>query len=63
MLRETVTLSFGEGNSAVNDAWEYGDFDHKQVTNNACSDLCFDNVLHPHSSNKILFDYRRYMDI
>ena len=39
MLRETVTVSFGEGNSAVNAAWEYGDFDRKQVTNNACSDI------------------------
>ena len=46
MLRETVTVSFGEGNSAVNAAWEYGDFGRKQVTNNICSDLCFDNVLH-----------------
>ena len=46
MLRETVTVSFGEGNSAVNAAWEYGDFDRKLVTNNACSDFCFDNVLH-----------------
>ena len=44
MLRGTVTESFGEGNSAVNAAWEYGDFDHKQVTDNACSDFCFDNV-------------------
>ena len=41
MLRETVTVSFGEGNSAVNTAWEYGDFDRKQVTDNACSDFCF----------------------
>ena len=36
MLRETVTVSFGEGNSAVNAAWEYGDFDGKQDTDNAC---------------------------
>ena len=46
MLRETVTVSFGDVNSAVNATWEYGDFDRKLVTNNACSDLCFDNVLH-----------------
>ena len=46
MLRETVTVSFGEGNSAVNAAWEYGDFDHKQVTDNAYSDFCFNNVLY-----------------
>ena len=29
MLRETVTVSLGEGNSAVNAAWEYGDVDGK----------------------------------
>ena len=46
MLRETVTVSFGEGNSAVNAAWEYGDLDRKLVPNNACSDFCFGNVLH-----------------
>ena len=64
MLRETVTVSFGEGNSAVNAAWEYGDFDRKLVTNNACSDFCFDNVLHTHSSYEIWFDYRhRYMNV
>ena len=45
MLRETVTVSFGEGNSAVNAAWEYGDFDGKQVTDNAYGDFCF-NVLY-----------------
>ena len=39
-----VTLSFGEGNSAVNAVWEYGDFDRKQVTDNACIIFCFDNV-------------------
>ena len=32
MLRETVTVSFGEGNSAASAAWEYGDFDGKQDT-------------------------------
>ena len=46
MLRETVTVSCGEGNSAVNAAWEYGDFDRKQVTDNACSNFCFNNVSH-----------------
>ena len=44
MLRETVTVSFGEGNSAVNVAWEHGDFDGKQDTENAYSDFCFNNV-------------------
>ena len=63
MLRETVAVSIGEGNSVVNVAWEYGDFDRKLVTNNACRDFCFDNVLHTHSSNKILFDYHRYMNL
>ena len=63
MLRETVTVSFGEGNSAVNAAWEYGDFDRKLVTNNACSDFSFDNVLHTHSSYEILFDYLRCMNV
>ena len=62
MLRETVAVSIGEGNSVVNAAWECGDFDRKLVTNNACRDFCFD-VLHTHSSNKILFDYRRYMNV
>ena len=62
MLPETVTVSFGEGNSAVNAAWEYGDFDRKLVPNNACSDFCFD-VLHTPSSNKILFDYHQYMSV
>ena len=42
MLRETVTLSFREGNSAVNVAREYGGFDRRQVTDKACSDFCFD---------------------
>ena len=46
MLRATVTVSFGEGNSAVNAAWEYGDFDDKQDTDNACRDFCFHNVLY-----------------
>ena len=46
MLRETVTVSFGKGNSAVNTAWEYSDFDRKQVTDNACSDFCFNNVFY-----------------
>ena len=46
MLRETVNVSFGEGNSAFNATWEYGDFDRKQVTDNACGDFCFNNVLH-----------------
>ena len=46
MLRVTVIVSFGEGNSPANAAWAYGDFDHKQVTDNAYSDWCFDNVLH-----------------
>ena len=46
MLREMVTVSFGVGNSAVNATWEYGDFDRKQVADNACSDFCFDNGLH-----------------
>ena len=63
MLQETVTVSFGEGNSAVNAAWEYGDFDRKQVTSNTWGDFCFDNVLHTHSSDNILFDYRRYMNV
>ena len=62
MLRETVTVSFGEGNSAVNAAWENGDFDRKQVTNNTCSDF-FDNVLHTHSSYEMLFDCGRYRNI
>ena len=46
MLRETVTVSFGEGNSAVNAAWEYGDVDGKQDTDNACRDFCLNNVLY-----------------
>ena len=46
MLRETVTVSFGEGNSEVNAAWEHGDFDGKQDTDNECSDFCFNNVLY-----------------
>ena len=46
MLREMVTLSVGEGNSAVKAAWEYGNFDCKQVTDKACSVFTFDNVLH-----------------
>ena len=46
MLRETVTVSFGEGNSAVNAAWEHGDFDGKQDTDNAYSEFCFNNVLY-----------------
>ena len=46
MLRETVTVSFGEGNSALNAAWEYGDFDGKQDTDNVCNDVCFNNVLY-----------------
>ena len=46
MLLDKVTESSGNGNSAVNAAWEYGDFDRKQVTQIACSDFCFDNVLH-----------------
>ena len=58
MLRETVTLSFGEGKSAVNADWKYSDFDRMQMTDNACSDFCFDNVLYT-----ILFDYRRYMHV
>ena len=44
MSRETVTVSFGEGNSAVNATYEYGNFDCKQVTDKTCSDFCFDNV-------------------
>ena len=65
MLRETVTASFREDNSAVNAASEYGDFDRKLVTNKACSDFCIDNVLqtHTHSSYEILFDYRRFMNV
>ena len=43
MLRETVTVSFGEGNSAVNVAWEHGDVDGKQDTENAYSDFCFNS--------------------
>ena len=35
---------FGEGDSAVSAAWEYGDFDGKQDTDNACRDFCFNNV-------------------
>ena len=46
MLRETVTVSFGEGNSAVNGAWGYGDFDGKQDTGNGSGDFCFNNVLY-----------------
>ena len=46
LMRETVTVSFGEGNSAVNAAWEHGDFDGKQDTDNECSDFCFNNVLY-----------------
>ena len=46
MLREMVTISFGEGNSAVNAAWEYGDFDGKQDTDNACRHFCFNNMLY-----------------
>ena len=47
MLRETVTVSFGEVNSAVNAAWEYGDFDRELVPNNACSDvLCWQRATH-----------------
>ena len=46
MLRETVTVSFGEGNSAVNAAWEYGDFDGKQDADNACRNSCFNNMLY-----------------
>ena len=47
MLRETVTVSFGEVNSAVNAASEYGDFDRELVPNNACSDvLCWQHATH-----------------
>ena len=46
MLQETVTVYFGEGNSAVNAACEYGDFDGKQDTDNVCSDVCLNNVLY-----------------
>ena len=46
MLQETAPLSLGEGNSAVNAAWEYGDFDRKQITDNACSHFCLNNVLY-----------------
>ena len=46
MLRETVTVSFGEGNSAVNADWQYGDVDGKQDTGNACRDFYLDNVLY-----------------
>ena len=46
MLRETVTVSFGEGNSAVNAAWEYGDVDGKQDTDNACRDFYLNKVLY-----------------
>ena len=45
IARATVTVSFGEGDSAVNAAKEYGNFDRKQITYKACSDFCFDNVL------------------
>ena len=46
MLQETVSVYFGEGNSTVNAAWEYGKCNHKHITDKACSDLCFDNVSH-----------------
>ena len=58
MLRETVTVSFGEGNSAVNVAWEHGDFDGKQDTENAYSDFVL-TTCDTHSSNFIFFDYHQ----
>ena len=36
-MRETVTASPGEGNSAVDAGCEYGNFGPKQVTDRACS--------------------------
>ena len=46
MLQEAVIVSFGEVKSAVNADWGYGDFDRMQITDNACSDFCFDNMLY-----------------
>ena len=43
---ETVTVCFGDGNSAVKAAWEYSNYDRKQVTDKGCSGFTFDNVLH-----------------
>ena len=62
-FQETVTVSLEEGNSAVSIAWEYGNFDGKQVTAKACSDFCCLTKFYKHYSYKMSFDYRRYMNI
>ena len=45
-MRETVTVTFGESNSAVKDTWECDNFDRKQVADKACRVFTFDNMLH-----------------
>ena len=60
MLREAVTVSLGEGNSAVNAAWEYGDFDGKASYKQRLQWFFCLTTCYTYSSNKILFDTWMY---
>ena len=61
MLRESVTVTFGEGNSAVKVAMEYGNFDCKLQTKPAGVLLL--TICYTQSSYKIPFDCSRYMNV